>query len=113
MARKFAELQERLTPQQRERSDAKVREMLAQIRLQELRQARSSTQQTIAELMHIPQSAVSKIESRTDAYVSTIRRYLAAMGADLEIIARFPDGQSYKITQFQEIGEPDPEFAEA
>lgn len=106
MARKFAELEAKMTPAQRERSDAKAREMLAQIRLQGLRQARSSTQQTIAEIMRVPQSAVSKIESRTDAYVSTIRRYLQAMGGELEIVATFPDGNRYEITQFKEIGEP-------
>ncbi|MGA9418366.1 MAG: XRE family transcriptional regulator [Candidatus Cybelea sp.] len=109
MARKFAELEDRMTPAQRERSDAKAREMLAQIRLQELRQARSNTQKSIAEIMHVPQSAVSKIESRTDAYVSTIRRYLQAMGGELEIVARFPDGETYEITQFHEIGDLEPD----
>lgn len=107
MARKFAELEARMSPERRDRSAAKARKMLAQYRLQELRNARSATQQTIAEIMRVPQSAVSKIERRADTYVSTIRRYLEAMGGELEIIARFPDGEIYEITQFQDIGEPE------
>ncbi len=112
MARRFAQLEKRMTPEQIEHSDAKAQRMIKQIRLQELRQARSSTQQTIARIMHVPQSAVSKIESRTDAYISTIRRYLRAMGGDLKIIARFPDGHNYEIMQFNEIGDPERELAE-
>ena len=57
--------------------------------------------------MGIPQSSISKIEQRTDAYVSTIRRYLEAVGGTLQIVAHFPDGESFEITQFHEIGEPD------
>lgn len=113
MARKFAELEARMSPKHRERSKAKARKMLAQYRLQELRNARFATQQTIAEIMRVPQSAVSKIERRTDTYVSTIRRYLEAMGGELEIIARFPDGEIYEISQFQDIGEVEPEPLEA
>ena len=39
---------------------------------------------------------------RTDMYVSTLRRFVEAMGGELEIVARFPDG-SVQITQFHEL----------
>jgi hypothetical protein len=45
---------------------------------------------------------VSKLERRTDMYVSTLAGYLQAIGADLEIRAVFPDGRAVKITQFSE-----------
>jgi transcriptional regulator with XRE-family HTH domain len=109
MAKKIAELRNRLTPDRLERINERVQAELQQIRLQELRRARASTQETIAEIMSVPQSAVSKIEGRTDAYISTIRRYLEAMGGELKIVAHFPDGATYEITQFHEIGEPDEE----
>jgi len=35
-------------------------------------------------------------------YVSTLRRFVEAMGGKLEIIAHFPDG-TVRITQFQEL----------
>jgi transcriptional regulator with XRE-family HTH domain len=104
VAKKSARLREDLTPERRARIDAKKREILQQVNLHELRLARERTQVAIADTMGIPQSAVSKIERRTDAYVSTVRRFLQALGGDLKIIAAFPDGTSLEITQFQEIG---------
>jgi predicted transcriptional regulator len=77
-------------------------EMLAAIPLAELRRARELSQVTLAELLEASQSEVSKIEHRTDLYVSTLRRYVEAMGGELDIVARFPDG-SVRINQFEEI----------
>jgi hypothetical protein len=42
---------------------------------------------------------VSKLEQRTDAFVSTLQSYVRALGGELDIVARFPDG-SFKISQF-------------
>ena len=39
----------------------------------------------------VGQAAVAKIEKRTDMYVSTLRRFIEAMGGELDIVARFPD----------------------
>ncbi len=60
--------------------------------LGEIRRARQMTQETLAETLGMSQSEVSKVEHRTDVYVSTLRRYIEAMGGELEIVARFPDG---------------------
>jgi len=32
------------------------------------------------------------MEKRTDMYLSTLRRHIRAMGGELDIVARFPDG---------------------
>lgn len=53
----------------------------------------------LAKALNINQAAVSKMERRTDMYISTLRDYIRAMGAELEIIATFPDGQ-VKIDNF-------------
>jgi len=42
--------------------------------------------------MRIKQASVSKMEGQTDMYISTLRKYIAAMGGELEIVAKFPDG---------------------
>jgi transcriptional regulator with XRE-family HTH domain len=77
--------------------------------LRELRQARARSQRVVAEVLHIKQAAVSKIERRTDMYVSTLREFIHAMGGELEIIARFPDRPPVHITQFKDLaGEPEP-----
>ncbi len=61
------------------------------------------SQEQIAERLHIKQPAVSKLERRTDMYISTLRDMIRAMGGDLDIIARFPDRPSVRITQFKSL----------
>lgn len=70
--------------------------------LQQLRRAREMTQARIAEELHLGQGDISRLEHRTDLYVSTLGNFLRALGADLEIRAVFPDGKVIKITQFAE-----------
>ena len=101
MAKKFTELEAKMSPQSRARSDALYRQMLAEMPLNELRQARALSQVKMAETLKVNQAAVSKIERRTDMYISTLRAYIRAMGGDLEIVAKFPDGE-VKIVNFVE-----------
>jgi hypothetical protein len=58
--------------------------------------------------MEASQGEVSAIERRTDHYVSTLRRYVTAMGGELEIIARFPNGEAIKIQRFGDIQPDEP-----
>jgi hypothetical protein len=92
MARKFSELRSKMSPAAQAKAKAETDRMLAEMPLQELRRARELSQVRLGELMHIAQSEVSKIEKRTDLYLSTLRSYIEAMGGELEIVARFPDG---------------------
>ncbi len=69
--------------------------------LQELRKARERSQQLVGEILHINQAAVSKIERRTDMYVSTLRSFIEAMGGELDNISRFPDHPPVRIKQFE------------
>ncbi len=69
--------------------------------LRDLREARQRSQKQIAKTLGINQAAVSKMERRTDMYVSTLRDLIRAMGGELEIIARFPDRSPVRITQFR------------
>jgi DNA-binding XRE family transcriptional regulator len=98
----FNELRSRMSPERRERNRAATEEMLAELPLAELRQALQMTQETLAELLETSQPEISKIEHRTDVYVSTLRRYIEAMGGELQIIARFPEGK-VSINQFRDL----------
>jgi len=53
----------------------------------------------LAAALYVNQAAISKLERRTDMYISTLRAYIKAMGGDLEIVAKFPDGE-VKISNF-------------
>ncbi len=73
----------------RDKADA----MLKAMPLHELRRARGLSQKTLAEVLHVQQPAVAKLEHRTDMYLSTLRNHIRAMGGELDVIARFPDGE--------------------
>ena len=104
MAKKFADLEANMSPASLARSDAIYRQLIAEMPLHELRQAKALSQVKLAESLHINQAAVSKIEHRTDMYISTLRDYIRAMGGELEIIAKFPDG-AVRIKNFSGIEE--------
>lgn len=66
--------------------------LVAEMPLEQLRAARQLTQENLAEILGVNQSAVSKLEKRSDMYLSTLRSYVEAMGGTLDIQAVFPEG---------------------
>jgi transcriptional regulator with XRE-family HTH domain len=81
---------------------ARTQQLIAEeMALRHLRQARDLTQQTMAELLDIDQAGISKIESRSDMLLSTLRSYVKAMGGSLRLLAEFPDG----IVELSSLGE--------
>ncbi|MCE4556863.1 XRE family transcriptional regulator [Roseateles cellulosilyticus] len=103
MAKKFETLRASMKPEARARADAKARAMLVEMPLAELRQARGLSQKVLAEVLHVQQPSIAKMEKRTDMYISTLRSHIEAMGGELEVVARFPDG-AVKINNFTDIG---------
>ena len=103
MANKFSALRSKMSEESQAKSTEKAQVMLAEMPLQELRQARGLSQKMLAEALNIQQPAIAKLEKRTDMYLSTLRSHIEAMGGKLEIIASFPDG-SVKITNLASIG---------
>jgi len=105
MAKPFKNLVEKMSPQSRARIRKRTAQMASEMALQELRQAMQLTQQELAEHLKLNQAAVSKMEHQSDMYVSTLRRFIAAMGGQLRIVAHFPQGDVV-INQFEEIRNP-------
>jgi transcriptional regulator with XRE-family HTH domain len=102
MARKFKELVQRMPARARAEAKAKTRAMLAEMALNELREARKLTQQQLANRFKVGQPAIAKLEKRTDMYLSTLRGVIQAMGGDLEIRAVFSDGD-VRINQLKDL----------
>lgn len=98
----FDTLRAGLTPAQHAAVEAKVIALREEMTLAELRQARHLTQATLSDTLHVGQAAVAKMEKRTDMYVGNLRRFVEAMGGELDVVARFPEG-SVKIGNFAEI----------
>ena len=104
-ARTFSELRNRLPAESLARVEARVKLTLHDMALDELRTARELTQERLAETLGIKQATVSKIERQSGMYVSTLTRFIEAMGGTLEIRACFPEG-SVRIKQFSEARSP-------
>jgi transcriptional regulator with XRE-family HTH domain len=103
--RPFDQLRRRMSPERRARNVAGTREMLAEMALHELRQARERSQEELARALKVGQPAVAKLERRADMYVRNLRRYIEALGGSLEITARFADA-SVTITNFEDLAKP-------
>lgn len=65
--------------------------------LKDLRQAVARTQEQLAATLGVGQDTVSRIERRSDMLLSTLRRYVEAMGGRLDLVARFPNRASVVI----------------
>jgi ribosome-binding protein aMBF1 (putative translation factor) len=92
MAKKFSELVAKMSPEARARSEQQAKEILAQMALAEMRRARGLSQEELASLLNVKQPSIAKFEQRTDMYISTLRDHIHALGGELVMVARFPEG---------------------
>jgi transcriptional regulator with XRE-family HTH domain len=100
--RKFSQLTEHFSKERQAEIAQKTVEFKAEMALGELRQALQLSQTELAIKLKVKQPAVARLEKRTDMYVSHLRKVIEAMGGELDIIARFPDGE-VKIDNFSEL----------
>ena len=75
--------------------------MLAELALQDLRKALNLTQEQVAIIMKTNQAAASRMENQSDIYVSTLRKFIRALGGEIKIVATFKD-REVVINQFQQ-----------
>src|SRR5215469_7180450 len=89
----FRELQTTIKadPERRARLEGERRLTETVIQLTALREARGATQQQIADAWDVTQANISQIEHTPDIFLSTLSKYVEALGGRLEITAVFPD----------------------
>lgn len=88
MAKKLDQLLEQLPAKRRATIEARAGELAT---LKDLRQAVAQTQQDLAASLGVGQDTISRLEKRSDMLLSTLRRYVEAMGGKLELVAQFPN----------------------
>ena len=67
-------------------------ELIAEeLNLREVRRLRKLTQARLSKKLKIGQEGVSRIEKRTDLYLSTLRSYVEGLGGKLSLVVEFPD----------------------
>lgn len=99
MAKNYRKLHDKVTarPGAAERLVALREQTLAEIGLHNLRQAAGLTQAELAATLDVSQSAISQLEQGRDVKLSTLRAYVEALGADLELTAVFNAGEPDEI----------------
>lgn len=96
----------KLPPERQAKIEAEAKIRIAhEITLQEMRKALAISQTEMAERLELGQGDISKFERREDVYVSSVRRYIEAMGGKLELIAKFPERRRYKIKSIGELAD--------
>ncbi len=110
MAKNFRQVQAKMSPKARRRSEAKANRMIREMALDELRVARQLTQEQLAAQLKVRQPAIAKLERRADMYLSTLRSVIKAMGGELDVRAVFPDG-SVRIKKLKELRKREPRRA--
>lgn len=105
MAKKWHNLKKKMSPEAQARVDARAKDTLASMPLSEIRKAIGLTQAELADTLEMGQGSVSKIENATDMYLSTLRRFVNALGGDLVLKASFPEGREFVIDNLAALHE--------
>jgi len=81
----------RADPERRRRVAEHKRAIVDALALAEAREGQNLTQADVARILDMSQANVSRIEREDDIYLSTLRKYVEALGGHLEMTAVFPD----------------------
>lgn len=71
------------------RLDAEVDAELLTLNLRAIRRSAGKTQEELAATLNLSQAELSRFENRGDHLLSTLRRYVEALGGTLEVSAVF------------------------
>ncbi|OKH53499.1 transcriptional regulator [Calothrix sp. HK-06] len=96
----FSELQKRMTPEQRAKSDARAKVVSLHIALIELKQSLGIAQEDLEKELGFDLSEVSDLESLDNLQIKTLYRYINALGGSLKIVAHFPN-EEVVLAQFE------------
>lgn len=94
MAKSFDELVKRTASVKvRAKAARRTRELLGELLLSELRKLAGKSQREVAQRLGIKQPSLSKLEKQSDMQISTLQKIVAALGGELEVVAKFPKGR--------------------
>ena len=85
------EILNEMSGDRRARIEQLAQEMRAEMNLREVRRLRKLTQARLSKKLKIGQEGVSRIEKRTDLYISTLRSYVEGVGGKLKLVVELPD----------------------
>jgi hypothetical protein len=80
-----------MTPERMARLDREVEQTLVDMDLRAIRELTGKSQAEVAAVAEVSQAEVSRTEKREDHKLSTLKRYVEALGGELEVCAVFGD----------------------
>lgn len=91
------------TPERQARVAEVERQMRTALHLRDLRRQLHLTQKDVAQRMDVSQRNVSKLEQGGDPRVSSLQRYVSAMGGTIRIVVTLPNEEPIDLlTSHQE-----------
>ncbi|GAX37387.1 XRE family transcriptional regulator [Nodularia sp. NIES-3585] len=96
----FSELRNRMTPERRARNKTRAQIALLHLTLMELQESLGLTQDDIEKKLTDVESTVLELENQEEIQVSTLSRYIKALGGNLKIVADFPQ-EEIVLAQFE------------
>ena len=88
---RWKDLPHKMGTARREQLRREVEQEILDMDLRGLRELVGKTQQEMAVLVEQSQGQVSETERRVDHRLSTLRKYVEALGGEIEVIASFGD----------------------
>jgi hypothetical protein len=89
----------------RRKIELRTAELIAEeLNLREMRRLRKLTQARLSKKLKIGQEGVSRIEKRSDLYISTLRGYVEGLGGKLKLVVELPDRPPVILAGFGETG---------
>lgn len=76
--------------------------------LAEVRKALVKTQDEVARVLKVKQNAVAQLEKRSDLLLSTLRKYVEAMGGELAVAVRTGAGTVIMLDSLSSLGKGSP-----
>ncbi|OCH98966.1 transcriptional regulator [Legionella jamestowniensis] len=100
-------LNDKMRPLSKERQDTiqkRANQLIAEeMTLRDLRLALEKTQKDLGAVLHMKQDGISRLEKRSDMLISTLNKYISAMGGSLKLMAEFPDRAPVEIHGIADI----------
>jgi hypothetical protein len=92
MTSKYSIRRSKPLPPSQARAEARARIVLAI----------SQSHLTLVRQLKMPSMAVARMERHTDIYIATLRQHIEAMGGQLQVVVRFPEG-AIKLHNFIDL----------
>lgn len=98
---------DRFTDEEKQEIKRRADKRIAEYRnLQELRKSAGLTQRKVCEELEMTQGNLSRLERNSDMLLSTLQKYVAAIGGELHLTVELPDRAPISLTGLGDLIEP-------